>query len=78
MKNNYEKKIIFFIKYDLYKYIIISFKLYNASVIFQTFINNILKKYLDIFYTAYLNNILIYNNIKKEYIHHVRKILKKL
>ena len=39
VKNNYEKRIIFFIKYNLYKYnlykyIIISFKLYNALVIF--------------------------------------------
>ena len=78
VKDNYKKRIIFFIKYDLYKYIIIFFKLYNAPVIFQAFINNILRKYLNIFYIAYLNNILIYNNIKKEYIYYMRKILKKL
>ena len=34
IKNNYKKRIIFFIKYDLYKYIIIFFKLYNAFIIF--------------------------------------------
>ena len=78
IKNNYEKKTTFFIKYDLYKYIIIPFKLCNAPAIFQAFINNVLKEYLNIFYTAYLNNILIYNNTKKEHIHHVKKILKKL
>ena len=78
MKNNYEKRITFLIKYDLYKYIIISFKLYNAFIIFQAFINNILKKYLNIFYIIYLNNIFIYNNIKEEYIYYIKKILKKL
>ena len=77
IKNNYKKKI-FLIKYDLYKYIIIFFKLYNALAIFQIFINNVLKKYLNIFYIIYLNNILIYDNIKKKYIYYMKKILKKL
>ena len=36
-----------------------------------------LKKYLDNFCFIYLNDILIYNNIKKEYIEHVNKVLKK-
>ena len=30
------------------------------------------------FCTAYLNNILVYNNNKKDYIEYVKKILKKL
>ena len=57
---------------------IIFFKLYNILVIFQVFINNFLREYLNIFYIAYVNNILNYNNIKEEYIHYVEKILKKL
>ena len=57
---------------------IMSFELCNALSTFQTFINNILREYLDIFYFAYLNDILIYNNIKKEYINYIKKILKKL
>ena len=36
-----------------------------------------LKEYLDNFCSVYLNDILIYNNIKKKYIEHVNKILKK-
>ena len=54
------------------------FELYNALNIFQVFINDILRQYLDIFYFAYLNNILIYNDIKKEYINYMRKVFKKL
>ena len=36
-----------------------------------------MRKYLNIFYIIYLNNILIYNDNKKDYILYVEKILKK-
>jgi hypothetical protein len=36
--------------------------------------NNILFEYLDIFYTAYLDNIIIYSNTKEEYKLYIRKI----
>jgi len=38
------------------------FGLTNAPSLFQHFINNTLRPYLDVFYTAYINNILIYSN----------------
>ena len=78
IKESDEKKIIFLIKYNFFEYMIIFFGLYNASNTFQIFINEILKEYLDNFCFIYLNDILIYNNIKKKYIEHVNKILKKL
>ena len=34
--------------------------------------------YLDDFYTAYLDNILIYSNNELEHEHHVRKVLERL
>jgi hypothetical protein len=34
--------------------------------------------YLDEFVIAYLNDIIIYNNSKKEHVQHVRKILQRL
>ena len=68
VKKGYKKKIAFLIRYDLYKYMMMSFKLCNASITFQTFINNVLRKYLNVFYIVYLNDILIYNNIKKKHI----------
>ena len=34
IKKNNKKKIAFFIKYNLFKYVIIFFKLYNVSIIF--------------------------------------------
>ena len=77
IKKGYKKKIAFFIKYKLYKYFVILFNFCNAPTIFQTFINNILKEYLNIFYIIYLDNILIYNNNKKNYILYVEIFLKK-
>ena len=78
MKKGYKEKITFLTQYGLFEYIIIPFELYNISITFQIFINNTLREYLDIFYTIYLDDILIYNNIKDEYIQYIEKILKKL
>jgi hypothetical protein len=70
-----ENLITFRIKYDTYKYLIMFFELINESSTFQNFINDTLMNYLDEFVVAYLNNIIVYSNSKKEHIQHVRKIL---
>ena len=54
------------------------FDLINASATFQTFVNNVLRRYLDQFVIIYLNDILIYSKIKKKHVQHVRKILQVL
>ena len=42
------------------------FNITNVLATFQRLINNILKEYLDVFYSVYLDNILIYlKDIKK-------------
>ena len=43
------------------------FKLTNAPVIFQAFINNVLRKYLNNFIIIYFNDILIYSQTEEEY-----------
>jgi hypothetical protein len=40
--------------------------------------NDILMNYLNEFVIAYLNDIIVYSNSKKEHIRHVRKILQRL
>ena len=42
-----------------------NFELYNVFFIFQNYINNILYKYFDNFYIVYIDDILIYNENKK-------------
>ena len=50
---------------------VILFRLTNAPATFQVFINNILKKYLDIFIIMYLDNILIYSQIEEDHEQHI-------
>ena len=54
------------------------FSLCNSSVSFQNYINDTLQKYLNIFCTVYLNDILIYSEIKAEHEIHVKRVLQKL
>ncbi len=55
-----------------------SFDLINASVTFQTFVNNVLRRYLNQFVIVYLNDILVYFKTKKEHVQHVKKVLQTL
>ncbi len=73
-----EWKTMFHTHYDHFKYMIMSFDLINASVIFQTYINKILTKLLNDFCVVYLNDILIFFIKKTDYVNHMKQILKKL
>ena len=63
-------------RYRLFKYLVILFSLYSASATFQHFINDILREYLDIFVSIYIDNLLIYSNSLREYKEHICKILR--
>ena len=54
------------------------FGLTNSPATYQRYINNILFNYLDVFCTAYLDNILIYSKDPLEYKEHVKKVLEHL
>jgi hypothetical protein len=54
------------------------FGLTNALALYQSLINNILRRYLDDFMVAYLNDILIYSKTKEKHIRHVIIILEAL
>ena len=57
-------------RFDFFEYFVMFFELCNAFASWQHFINDILKKHLNDFCTAYVDNILIYNNIRKKHIEH--------
>ena len=78
IKEEDEWKTAFKTRYKLFEYQMMSFELINALTTFQKIINKILKEYLNVFVIAYLNDIFIYFNTKKEHEQHVRKVLKKL
>ena len=54
------------------------FGLANRPSSFQNYINDVLHGMLDVFCTAYIDDILIYSNTKKEHGTHVRKVLEAL
>jgi hypothetical protein len=54
------------------------FGLTNVPILYQSLINNILRRYLDDFIIAYLDDILIYSKIKEKHIKHVTTILEVL
>ncbi len=78
IKKNKEWKMTFWMRYEYYEYIIMSFRLKNASVIFQRLINNMLREYLNDFMITYLDDILIYSDNLKTHYKYVYKILAKL
>ena len=79
MKEGEEWKTAFQTRYGHYKYTVMPFELTNAPATFQALINTTLRKYLDIFVIAYLNDILIYTKgTLKEHIQAVKKVLKAL
>ena len=50
----------------------------QSRFVTQSFINETFRDYLNVFCFVYLNDVLIYNNIKKKHITHVRKVFNKL
>jgi len=78
IKKEDEWKTVFCTRLEHYEYLIMSFNLINASIMFQTFVNNVLQRYLNQFIIVYLNDILVYSKTKKKHVQHVRKILQTL
>ena len=70
-----EWKTTFRTRYRLYEYLVMPFGLAGAPSFFQHYINNTLREYLDLFYTMYIDDILIYSESRKEYMKHVRLVL---
>ena len=73
-----EWKTAFRTRYGLYEYLVMPFGLANGPFSFQNYINDVLHGMLDVFCTAYIDDILIYSNSKKKHQEHVRKILEAL
>lgn len=65
-------------RYGLFESLVMPFGLCNAPATFQARINEILHEYLDVFCTAYIDDVLIFSDNKKEHREHVLKVLDKL
>ena len=59
-----EWKTAFWTCYELYEYLVMPFSLANAPSLFQHYINDTLKDYLNVFCTVYIDDILLrYNSL---------------
>ena len=73
-----EWKTAFRTRYGHFKYNVMPFGLTNAPASFQHLINNTLREFLDVFCTAYLDDIRIYSDTLEEHKAHVTSTLRKL
>ena len=78
IRENDKRKTTFRIRYEHFKYMIMSFELTNASVIFQIYINKTLIDIVDIFYVIYFDDILIFSKNRITHVNHVKKVLRRL
>jgi len=68
----------FYTRYRSYKYKVLPFRLTNRPATYQRYINNVFFNYLNEFYTAYLDNILIYLNNELKHQVYIKKVLERL
>ena len=73
-----EWKTTFRTHYRHFKYTVLPIGLTNVPATFQRLINKTLAKLLDIYYVAYLDDILIYSSNPSQHVEHVRLVLERL
>ncbi len=70
--------IMFRTRYGAYKCKVLPFGLTNRPATYQRYMNDILFDYLDIFYMAYLDDILIYSKDLLEHEIYIKQVLDQL
>ncbi|KAI2650298.1 Transposon Tf2-6 polyprotein [Labeo rohita] len=78
IKEGDEWKTAFLTTRGHYEYQVMPYGLANAPAVFQSFINEILKDFLNKFVIAYIDDILIFSKSEAEHISHVRAVLSRL
>ena len=73
-----EELTTFRTRYGAYKCKVLPFGLTNGPATYQRYMNDVLFDYLDVFCTAYLDDILIYSEDPLEHEAHVKKVLERL
>ena len=78
MNSQNEDFTIFICSLDIYKYHVLFFELINDSINWQHYMNDLLFEYINHFCQMYLNDIFIYNKIRREHERHLIQIFQKL
>ena len=78
MDSGLEDLTTFQTHYGMFKYRVMPFGLTNGPSTFQQFVNNMFMDYLDVFLTAYMDDLLIYSTNTLEHEVQVKKVLERL
>jgi hypothetical protein len=65
-------------RYGHYKFLVMSFRLTNALVVFLDTMNKVFHDYLDQFTMIFIDNIMIYSKTLEEHHEHLQKALERL
>ncbi|KAA0036185.1 reverse transcriptase [Cucumis melo var. makuwa] len=71
-------KTAFRSRYGHYEFIVMSFGLTNASVVFIDLMNKVFREFLDTFVIVFIDDILIYSKTEVEHEEHLRMVLQTL
>jgi hypothetical protein len=71
-------KTTFRTRYGHYEFIVVSFGLTNAPVVFMCLMNGVFRDYLDKFVIVSLDDILVYSKTEEEHEQHLRMVLQVL
>jgi hypothetical protein len=78
MAEGEEWKTVFRTLYGMFESLVMPFGITNAHASFQQFINDVLQSYVDVFVTAYLDDILIHSDNLTNHRNHLLKVLEAL
>lgn len=78
VKEGCERLTAFTTHHGQFEYLVMPFGLCNAPSTFQNYINTTLQDILDVYCTAYLDDVLIFSETMKEHRKHVREVLTRL
>jgi hypothetical protein len=78
IKEGDQEKTAFLTRFGLFEYIVMPFGLCNAPGTFQSYINSVLRDWLDEFCSAYLDNVLVYSEHEEEHEGQCHRVLTRL
>src|SRR3977135_2703748 len=78
LKKEMNGKPPFRTRFGLSEFLVMPFGLTNAPATFQRYINSVLRPYLDVFCTAYLDDVMVYSEDPAKHEGHVRTVLEAL